>query len=65
MPGKMTVDRDKNGRIMYVYNRSDGDPPTLGKDSTVILSPEDVLHIPGLGYDDLVGYSPIAMAKNV
>ena len=24
----------------------------------------DVLHIPGLGFDGLVGYSPIAMAKN-
>ena len=26
--------------------------------------PSDVLHIPGLGFDGLVGYSPIAMAKN-
>ena len=25
---------------------------------------EDVLHILGLGFDGLVGYSPIAMAKN-
>ncbi len=25
---------------------------------------EDVLHIPGLGFDGLIGYSPIAMAKN-
>ena len=25
---------------------------------------EQVLHIPGLGFDGLVGYSPIAMAKN-
>jgi HK97 family phage portal protein len=29
-----------------------------------VLSPFDVLHIPGLGFDGLVGYSPIAMAKN-
>ena len=29
-----------------------------------ILKPSDVLHIPGLGFDGLVGYSPIAMAKN-
>lgn len=28
------------------------------------LSSQDVLHIPGLGFDGLVGYSPIAMAKN-
>ena len=27
-------------------------------------NPSDVLHIPGLGFDGLVGYSPIAMAKN-
>ena len=30
----------------------------------MILRPADVLHIPGLGFDGLVGYSPIAMAKN-
>lgn len=30
----------------------------------MILRPSDVLHIPGLGFDGLVGYSPIAMAKN-
>ena len=28
------------------------------------LHPSEVLHIPGLGFDGLVGYSPIAMAKN-
>ena len=28
------------------------------------MKPSDVLHIPGLGFDGLVGYSPIAMAKN-
>ena len=37
--------------------------PTM-PNSTVILPPSDVLHIPGLGFDGLVGYSPIAMAKN-
>lgn len=30
----------------------------------VRLSPYEVLHIAGLGFDGLVGYSPIAMAKN-
>lgn len=34
------------------------------KGTTVRLKPYDVLHIPGLGFDGLVGYSPIAMAKN-
>lgn len=63
MPNKMTVDRDDAGRLYYTYNRSNDDAPTM-KGSTVVLKPTDVLHIPGLGFDGLVGYSPIAMAKN-
>ena len=63
MPDRITVDRDARGRIYYEYARSDSDANTLGKKSSVILSPEDVFHIPGLGFDGLVGYSPIAMAK--
>lgn len=64
MPNKMNVDRDKNGRLFYLYQRGIEDAPTLGKDNLVYLDPSDVLHIPGLGFDGLVGYSPIAMAKN-
>lgn len=64
MPGKMTVDRDQAGRIYYAYSRTQEDANTLGRDQQVLLSPYDVLHIPGLGFDGLVGYSPIAMAKN-
>lgn len=64
MPNKMTVDRDSNGRLFYLYQRSSEDVPSLGKDSQVYLTSADVLHIPGLGFDGLVGYSPIAMAKN-
>ncbi len=63
MPNRMTVDRDKDGRLFYQYNHTAEDAPT-SKNSTVILQPRDVLHIPGLGFDGLVGYSPIAMAKN-
>jgi len=63
MPNKMTVDRDKNGNLYYEYYRSSDEAPTL-KGTSVILRPSDVLHIPGLGFDGLVGYSPIAMAKN-
>jgi HK97 family phage portal protein len=65
MPNKMTVDRDEQGKICYLYNRSSDDAPTLkGKGYQVKLDPTDVLHVPGLGFDGLVGYSPIAMAKN-
>ena len=64
MPNRMTVDRDSNGHLYYRYQKSSDDAPTLGKDSQVYLAPSDVMHIPGLGFDGLVGYSPIAMAKN-
>ena len=64
MPNKMTVDRDQSGRLFYSYQRGSEDPKTLGSDSRVYLTPADVLHIPGLGFDGLIGYSPIAMAKN-
>ena len=63
MPNRMTVDRDEKGHLYYSYLVSDSDAPTM-KSGTVILKPTDVLHIPGLGFDGLVGYSPIAMAKN-
>ena len=63
MPNRMTVDRDDKGQIYYQYQVSDSDAPTM-KEGTVNLKKEDVLHIPGLGFDGLVGYSPIAMAKN-
>lgn len=63
MPNRMTVDRDENGRLYYTYNTSKEDAPTM-KGSLVKLDSTDVLHIPGLGFDGLVGYSPIAMAKN-
>lgn len=63
MPDRMTVDRDEKGRLYYEYMVSSDDAPTM-KGSTVKLPPSEVLHIPGLGFDGLVGYSPIAMAKN-
>ena len=63
MPNKMTVDRDASGKLYYSYQRSN-EEAIQSKDSKVILKPSDVLHIPGLGFDGLVGYSPIAMAKN-
>lgn len=63
MPNRMEVNRDSNGMLYYVYQKSSDDAPTL-EGSSVILSPSEVLHVPGLGFDGLVGYSPIAMAKN-
>ena len=69
MPDRMKVDRDEHGRLYYEYTVYDSDDVDGRKGTnkvgrTVRLQPHDVLHIPGLGFDGLVGYSPIAMAKN-
>ena len=64
MPAKMTVDRDSGGNLYYLYSRGSDDAPEAGENGQVYLPPDQVLHIPGLGYDGIVGYSPIAMAKN-
>ena len=69
MPDRMKVDRDNSGMLYYEYTVYDADD-VAGRKGTnfagriVRLLPGDVLHIPGLGFDGLVGYSPIAMAKN-
>ena len=63
MPNRMNVDRDSNGQLYYEYMVNDTDAPTM-KRTIVRLAPEDVLHVPAMSYDGLVGYSPIAMAKN-
>ena len=55
LPSKMLVNRTDQGILFYQYEK-DG--------RTYFLPDTDVLHIPGLGFDGLVGYSPVAMAKN-
>ena len=56
LPDKMEVDRDAGGLLMYTYTTSDG--------KRWRLDPRDVLHIPGLGFDGIMGYSPIALEKS-
>ena len=55
MPDQMRVDRTPGGVLFYEYRKESG---------YTTLRPDQVLHIPGLGFDGLVGYSPIAMTKN-
>lgn len=64
MPNKMSVDRDRAGNLYYLYSCGSDDAPVGKENGQVYLLPSDVLHIPGLGYDGIVGYSPLAMAKN-
>lgn len=57
LPDRMEVDRDsKTGKLTYTYTTTNGDQ--------VLLDPADVLYIPGLGFDGIMGYSPIALEKN-
>nr|WP_156203397.1 phage portal protein [Candidatus Syntrophocurvum alkaliphilum] len=55
MPDNMSVNRSDKGEIYYSYKK---------EGQEYLLRNYEVLHIPGLGFDGLVGYSPIAMAKN-
>ena len=55
LPDHMAVDRDTKGKLTYTYTTSEGRMEPL--------NPEDVLHIPGLGFDGVMGYSPIALEK--
>lgn len=64
LPDKMEVQRDDRGNIYYVYSRNSDENPMFKEYGNIRLKAEDVLHIPGLGFDGLIGYSPIAMAKN-
>ena len=64
LPDKMDVQRDERGNIYYVYSRNSDENPMFKEYGDIRLKAEEVLHIPGLGFDGLIGYSPIAMAKN-
>jgi HK97 family phage portal protein len=54
-PDRMEPKRE-NGKIVYIYRLPDG--------TQVKLPAFRVFHIPGFGYDGLIGYSPISLAKD-
>lgn len=64
LPDKMQVDRNDRGELIYIYRRTSEENPNFREFGQIYLRQQDVLHIPGLGFDGLVGYSPIALAKN-
>lgn len=54
-PWKMKVEKDTgSGELTYVYNSDTG---------TVKIPKYHILHIPGLGFDGHIGYSPITLAR--
>ena len=50
-PDRVRVEQDTDGSVTYIV------------DESVHLSQVDMFHIAGLGFDGLVGYSPITLAK--
>ena len=64
LPNKMDVGRGRSGELLYTYYRDADESGFSPKGGYVTLRRDEILHIPGLGFDGLIGYSPIAMAKN-
>ncbi|MBO5569118.1 MAG: phage portal protein [Clostridia bacterium] len=63
LPENVEIDRDDGGNLYYIYHAyTDEVPGENNKD--IVFKREEILHIPGLGFNGLVGFSPIAMMKN-
>ena len=63
LPNCMDIERDDKGQLYYIYTRQSDENPNFKDNGQIVLRYEDVLHIPGLGFDGLYGYSPISLAK--
>jgi len=64
IPYKMEVWRGNNGKIYYTYWQNRDEATAKDDSGEIRFRKEDILHIPGLSFDGLLGYSPIALAKN-
>lgn len=62
-PGRVTPKLDKNGAKYFVVKPVSADSPQAGPSHNQEFGDEDIMHIPGLGYDGLQGLSPIAYAR--
>ena len=63
LPENVEIDRTEKGELYYIYHAyTDEKPGETNKD--INFRRDEILHIPGLGFNGLVGFSPIAMMKN-
>ena len=63
MPENVEIDRTEKGELYYIYHAYTNEVPgDTNKD--IIFRRDEILHIPGLGFNGLVGFSPVAMMKN-
>lgn len=61
-PDCMTVTRDAQRRLVYLYRLPSGQDVKWTWDSSTLQSPP-LLHLRGFGYDGLVGYSPLTLHR--
>ena len=59
----MQVLRDPSGRLVYLYTYMPDDSKP-NETQVVPLRQDEVWNIPGLGFNGLIGFSPIEMARN-
>lgn len=64
LPDRIEVSRNDEGKLIYTYTRCKDEANAKYAFEQVKLPAYQVLHIPGLGFDGLIGHSPIAMARN-
>ena len=63
LPENVEIDRTDKGELYYIYHAyTDEVPGDTNKD--ILFRRDEILHIPGLSFNGLVGFSPIAMMKN-
>lgn len=63
LPENVEIDRTDKGELYYIYHAyTDEVPGDTNKD--IIFRRDEIMHIPGLSFNGLVGFSPIAMMKN-
>lgn len=63
LPENVEVDRDGQGELYYIYHAYTDEVPGE-QNQDIYFRKDEILHIPGLGFNGLVGFSPIAMMKN-
>ena len=63
LPENVEVDRDEKGQIYYIYHAYTDEKPGE-KDKDIYFRSDEIFHVPGLGFNGLVGFSPVAMMKN-
>ena len=63
LPENVEIDRTDKGELYYIYHAYTNEVPGE-KNKDITFRRDEIFHIPGLSFNGLVGFSPIAMMKN-